>query len=486
MRAPLRPALLLLLTCLTVFVAAWSKEDHEIFRLRDEVQASEGQNETFYSFMGIPPSASQDDINKAYRKLSRTLHPDKARSNWIANYNKPTKTKTKAGAKPTVHVRKDKKPSQSELKRFDKEASARFERLSLVANILRGPMRERYDHFLKNGFPRWRGTGYYYERFRPGLGSVLLGLFVFVGGGAHYAALYLSWKRRREFVERYIKHAQRMAWGDEGGIGAIPGLGGPTANGAAQQQQRQQTPDSDEIMQWNRKMKRMMEKEKRREAKAPVKNARAAQKAKEEGVSTPQEAELTSGPIGAKKRTVAENGKILIVDSVGNVFLEEETEEGDTQEFLLDVCIHALGYAKPALLTRPSPTRSLPQPSRTHSCVADPSSCTISPPAGSSTCRSPRPFTLREKSRTMLPLPSTLRYRPTRMLRQGSGGRRPIHSHLHLIASESIAHPAVQSDPRKCRMLLSHCRPNPKRPVPCYRYFGPFLPRKLYFPRKSC
>ncbi|KAK3059896.1 hypothetical protein LTS18_009812, partial [Coniosporium uncinatum] len=40
---------------------------------------------------------------------------------------------------------------------------------------------------------------------------------------------------------------------------------------------------------------------------------------------------------GAKKRVVAENGKVLIVDSVGNVYLEEESDEsGNKQEFLLD------------------------------------------------------------------------------------------------------------------------------------------------------
>ena len=27
-----------------------------------------------------------------------------------------------------------------------------------------------YDFFYKNGVPKWRGTGYYYSRFRPGLG----------------------------------------------------------------------------------------------------------------------------------------------------------------------------------------------------------------------------------------------------------------------------------------------------------------------------
>jgi len=235
-----------------------------------------------------------------------------------------------------VHVQKNKQPKQSELDKFNKKASARFERLSLVTNVLRGSERKRYDHFLNNGFPKWRGTGYYYERFRPGIGSVLIGLFVVIGGGGHYAALYVSWKRRREFVERYIKHARRMAWGDEGGIGAIPGLGGSNS-GTSTPQPRSGTPDMDESMQWNRKQKRAMEREKKKEGKAPVKSSRLAQKAKEEGISTPVEAEITSGPVGAKKRTVAENGKVLIVDSVGNVFLEEETEEGDRAEFLLDV-----------------------------------------------------------------------------------------------------------------------------------------------------
>ncbi|KAK5133105.1 hypothetical protein LTR08_008215 [Meristemomyces frigidus] len=326
-------AALLLLLCLAALAAAWSKEDHEIFRIRDELQAHEGSNVTFYSFLGLQHNANQDAVNKAYRKLSRTLHPDKARSNWIAAYNKPITPTTKAGAKPTVHVQKNKQPSSSEVNKFNKEASARFERLSLVTNILRGPERARYDHFLSNGFPKWRGSGYYYERFRPGLGSVLVGLFVVFGGGGHYAALYLGWKRQREFVKRYIKHARRMAWGDEGSIGAIPGLGGPTTNDSPQ---RQSTPNSEESMQWNRKQKRAMVKDKKKDAKAPVKNARLAHKAKTEGISTPVEAEITSGPVGAKKRTRAENGKILIVDSAGNVFLEEETEEGDMQEFLLD------------------------------------------------------------------------------------------------------------------------------------------------------
>jgi len=324
----------LLLACLATLVAAWSKEDHEIFRLRDEVQKSEGPNATFYSFVGIKPKASQDEITKAYRKASRVMHPDKARSNWIAAYDAPKPVHTKADGKPTTHVKKNKQPSKSEIDKFTKQASARFERLSLVINILRGPERKRYDHFLYHGFPAWRGTGYYYSRFRPGLGTVFIFLFIVGGGGIHYAVLYTKYVRQREFIERYIKHARRMAWGDDTKLANVPGLGDSQSNGATP---REQTPENNqESMQWNRKQKRAMEKEKKKGPSKTSNNSRIAEKAKNEGVSTPVEAELTSGPVGAKKRTVAENGKILIVDSVGNVYLEDETEEGDRHEFLLD------------------------------------------------------------------------------------------------------------------------------------------------------
>ncbi|KAL1623589.1 hypothetical protein SLS56_008229 [Neofusicoccum ribis] len=327
----------LLLCVFASAVAAWTKEDHEIFRLRDEVVASEGPDATFYSFVGVSPSASQDEINKAYRKKSRQIHPDKARQAYLQTYAK--KDKPAAQKKPQSAVRKQ--PTAKELRHFDKEASARFARLGVVANILRGPERERYDHFLKNGFPAWRGTGYYYSRFRPGLGSVLFGLFVMMGGAAHYGALYLGWKRQRDFVDRYIRHARRAAWGDELGIQGIPGgLNGDSGTATPEPpaaQEQQYVDENGQPVALNRRQKRMQEKEARKEGKAP-KSSKAAKKARSSGISTPVEAELTSGgPRGPKKRVQAENGKVLIVDSAGNVFLEEETEDGDVHEFLLDV-----------------------------------------------------------------------------------------------------------------------------------------------------
>lgn len=291
--------------------------DQEIFRLKDEVEASEGVDVTFYDFLGITTSASQDDINKAYRKKSRQLHPDKVKQQFIADKStgKDKTSSTKKGKKPGVHV--GKAPSQSEIKATAKAASDRFARLGLVTNILRGEGRERYDHFLSNGFPKWKGTGYYYARFRPGLGTVLTGLFIFVGGGGHWLALYMSWHRQQEFVERYIKFARHAAWGENLNIPGVDAGGGGGGG-------------IEEVQTMTRKQRRAQEKETKTGAAKKIKGLRAA---KVSPAGTPP-----VGATGPRKKVTAENGKVLVVDTAGNVYLEQADEDGDVHEFLLDVC----------------------------------------------------------------------------------------------------------------------------------------------------
>ncbi|KKY27030.1 hypothetical protein UCRPC4_g01325 [Phaeomoniella chlamydospora] len=285
--------------------------DHEIFRLRDEVASSEGEDITFYDFVGVTPSASLSQIEKAYRKKARQIHPDKVKQSFIAS----RAAKKSSSKKPTVHVNKP--PTEKEIKKAVKDANDRFSKLGVVKNILSGPGRDRYDHFLKHGFPKWRGTGYYYTRFRPGLGSVLIGLFIFGGGAVHYGILVLSYKRQRDFVERYIRYARRAAWGDDSALGGIPGLDGSMSPPI---EQAEAEPGS---VPMNRKQKRAMEKGNKKEKTAKKPTNRS-------GISTP----TTS--IGPRRRVTAENGKILIVEASGNVWLEEEID-GEVQEFLLDV-----------------------------------------------------------------------------------------------------------------------------------------------------
>lgn len=93
-----------------------------------------------------------------------------------------------------------------------------------------GCLERRYDFFYKNGVPRWRGTGYYYSRFRPGLGvrrqsfffyanilicaaqTVLVFLAV-LSTGLHYVIQRINYKRDLARIEYIISQAKQAAWG---------------------------------------------------------------------------------------------------------------------------------------------------------------------------------------------------------------------------------------------------------------------------------
>lgn len=300
--------------------------DREIFRIRDEIAAHEvDPGATFYNILDISPSASQDEITKAYRKKTRSLHPDKVKQKLRAERTKGGDPNKKSG------VKTGKPLTQSEIRAAVKKASEDQARLGLIANILRGSGRERYDHFLSNGFPLWKGTDYYYNRYRPGLGTVLTGLFLVVGGGVHYLILYMSWKRQKEFVDRYIKFARNAAWG--GGLGVPNVEAAPAPPPAPAPEEEEEAPP----MPRNRRERRMYEKESRREEGKPA--VKKTRKVRPTQADSQEAAVAASGPSGARKRVVAENGKVLVVDSLGDVYLEGEDEEGNIGEFLLDVSL---------------------------------------------------------------------------------------------------------------------------------------------------
>ncbi|KAJ3778764.1 DnaJ-domain-containing protein [Lentinula raphanica] len=164
---------LLIFLCATAF--AWDKEDHEIFDLVSAIEASEGKGTTFYSWLDVPSTATTSEIAKAYRKLSMQLHPDKNPGN--------------------------------------KKIAERFARLGVVSAILRNPVsRKRYDFFYKNGVPKWRGTGYYYSRFRPGLGTVLTFLVILSSGMQYYVQRF-NYKRDMNKIQEVIREARLAAWG---------------------------------------------------------------------------------------------------------------------------------------------------------------------------------------------------------------------------------------------------------------------------------
>ncbi|KAI5124917.1 hypothetical protein M0805_007345 [Coniferiporia weirii] len=157
------------------YLNAKLQEDHEIFDLVSALEASEGKGTTFYSWLDVAPTASSQEIARAYRKKTVIMHPDK---------------------NPGV-----------------KGAHEKFARLGVISQILRNKeSRERYDFFYKNGVPRWRGTGYYYSRYRPGLGSVLVFLIA-LSTGVHYVIQGMNYKSDLARINRFVSEARLAAWG---------------------------------------------------------------------------------------------------------------------------------------------------------------------------------------------------------------------------------------------------------------------------------
>ncbi|WVF65618.1 hypothetical protein IAT40_000348 [Kwoniella sp. CBS 6097] len=171
MRSPI--TLILLLLGLAATVLAWSNEDYEIFDIVSALEAAEGKGTDFYNHIGVEPSATSGEINKAYRKKSLELHPDK---------------------NPGV-----------------KNIQERFARLGVIAQILRSPeKRERYNFFHKNGVPRWRGTGYYYSRYRPTLSHTLAFLIVLTSA-FHYLVLRMNYSKHQKRIEYFVNAARSAA-----------------------------------------------------------------------------------------------------------------------------------------------------------------------------------------------------------------------------------------------------------------------------------
>lgn len=182
----------LIFACFACFAVAssWSPEDYEIFGLNDKIQQDLGEETTFYSWLQLPqgPRATVQDITKAYRKISRQLHPDKFSGS-------------------TRKVKND--------------AEERFQRLSRVGSILRDQsLRKRYDYFLSKGFPKWKGTGFYYTRFRPGFILTLLLVFILISA-FHFIALKINRKQDFKRLEDLRLTIKRQAWGSQ-----IPPLDG--------------------------------------------------------------------------------------------------------------------------------------------------------------------------------------------------------------------------------------------------------------------
>ncbi|KAI5954554.1 hypothetical protein KGF54_002329 [Candida jiufengensis] len=172
----------ILFLLLVSIITAWSPEDYEIFKLNDKVRQAIGPDITFYSWFNLinDPKSTSQEIKKAYRNLSKVLHPDKL------NFK-----------------------NQKERKK----AEEKYAILSSVNNILRDPSRkERYDYFIAKGFPKWRSTGYFYSKFRPGLLLTIFFVYILISM-LHFYSLKINRKQDYKRIVNVKDEIKIQAWG---------------------------------------------------------------------------------------------------------------------------------------------------------------------------------------------------------------------------------------------------------------------------------
>lgn len=136
---------------------------------------------TFYSLLSIKPSASDDELESAYRKMSRKLHPDK-------------------------FVKADPKDRR--------RAERKFETLSLVISILRDvERRKNYDYFVKNGFPVWDNNKARYifkNRSKPTF-VITLSVILLLSTIGQVIILKLNKKQKNKRVEQILRDVRWKA-----------------------------------------------------------------------------------------------------------------------------------------------------------------------------------------------------------------------------------------------------------------------------------
>ncbi|KAI9293932.1 hypothetical protein K502DRAFT_280996, partial [Neoconidiobolus thromboides FSU 785] len=158
--------LILTVSLFLSYVLSFDNLDHQIFELQDELVKQEGTESNLYKLLNSNMDDTAKRISRNFRKVSLSVHPDKDNS---------------------------------------EKATKKFALLGNAHKLLKvAHSRERYDFYLKNGFPVWRGTGYMYKRHRPGFIFVILFLFS-LSCGTHYLILKINYIRKKERISNILE-----------------------------------------------------------------------------------------------------------------------------------------------------------------------------------------------------------------------------------------------------------------------------------------
>eukprot|EP00842_Homolaphlyctis_polyrhiza_P000180 jgi/Hompol1/1162/HPOL_004723-RA len=163
-------ALVASLFCKGVLGVSWEPEDHELFDLQDTLRELDAAKD-FYQLLQIPRTASETEISKAYRIKAKEFHPDKTTDERLRR----------------IHAL-----------------------LTSVATVLKDEKsRERYDKHLARGFPVWRGAGYHYKKYKPGLATVVVFILLAVSA-AQLITAQLMYQRNKSRMAQYVEELKAL------------------------------------------------------------------------------------------------------------------------------------------------------------------------------------------------------------------------------------------------------------------------------------
>ncbi|KAF2363118.1 DnaJ domain [Trinorchestia longiramus] len=140
----------------------------EVFDVVEEV------NQNFYELMGLTQDATVSDVKRAYRTLSKQIHPDKS---------------------------------------DDPDAEIKFRQMVSVYEVLKdAERRAHYDRVLVNGLPDWRSAVYYYRRARKmSILEMSIILTVVISIAQYLMAWGSYWDRYKTFDEALDRKFKKTA-----------------------------------------------------------------------------------------------------------------------------------------------------------------------------------------------------------------------------------------------------------------------------------
>merc|ERR1711990_124319 len=164
-QTPMRLLIFLILISRSSANFGASQDELDLFDLVEEV------NENFYDFIGVSPDATEKEIKKAYRTLSKSWHPDRNNS---------------------------------------ENASDNFRILAAITEILKNEEnRERYDRVLVEGLPNWRSPTYYMRKLRKMSSTEVFVLVLVIATTIHYCAMWGSYLEKKMILDDHIDMASK-------------------------------------------------------------------------------------------------------------------------------------------------------------------------------------------------------------------------------------------------------------------------------------